>query len=1153
MMKKPTIHYSSSDELFKALLSAATESNGMREVYKRYQQVLMLFLDERTAPSKLTFAGPFAKMDYLLRENNANWWIVRNANDARVRIRKSKSLSEKELSINYLFDLKALCQFFALIDGVNIPDALLQLFPKTQQHAKENKILGECMRMIVDSWDGVFVYGRIDGYLEENGSKVDYIHGSRNFPYDWSYLAKMFYKGAQLNLVRPSVNEDGTILPELIIFEPDYLVNVTSVARCFTHYADSPFVNLIHKIEPMADNQAIQLGNFAGQLLDEELYGDEWTDDVVKLNEKYNNSVKKYFQHHALSMLTTQIDSRQFHSDAKRQALNIHHALKDVLPKEKGYNSAEGIVEPSFFSEMLGIQGRMDFLQLDYRYVIEQKSGKGAPPYNDFSTPIWTEEHFIQLQLYMLLFRYNYREKLERNKFGLQPFLLYSKYTNSLLRVTNIPEEVFKAIKVRNGIAWLELNLTKPGAYRIYDSLTTVKLNMKKVDDTLWSRWQLPQIANVLSVIQNASPLEKAYFFRFMTFISNEHVMSKLGNKTKECSGFASTWYDSTESKRLAGNIFDNLKLIYPAYDTKGGIEYVDLAFADDIDNDMSNFRRGDIVILYSYDAGTEPDATKSIVIRCKISEITKDSHIILSLRHPQSDNRIFQHESGKVWAIEHDFMEASYSGLYKGMFSFLKATKSRRDLLLFQREAEVGNTRQLRGNYGAFNYLALRVKRAKDFFLIIGPPGTGKTSFGLLNTLKEELLEPDSSVLLMSYTNRAVDEICSKLKEADIDFIRIGGDATASEEYKDNLISSRLASISRLSDVKKMLIETRVYVGTTTSINSQLNLFQLKQFDLAIIDEASQILEPHLMGILSARHGDESAIRKFVMIGDHKQLPAVVQQSPEISTVSERILNDICLYDCRFSLFERLLRKYNGNKGVVYMLTKQGRMHPDIASFPNIMFYDGKLDIVPLSHQKETLPQHCDDNNGLTSLLRTRRIAFIASELPVKTPSDKVNSIEAEMIAATVVKIYELEKNNFSADDTVGVIVPYRNQISAVRKLIDKYNIDILHNITIDTVERFQGSQRRYIIYGFTIQKPYQLRFLTSDVFTDVNGTVVDRKLNVAMTRAEEHLIMIGNKTLLDEDPIFHELINFVKERSGYFEIDKSNYIKGNFNVPDL
>ena len=100
------------------------------------------------------------------------------------------------------------------------------------------------------------------------------------------------------------------------------------------------------------------------------------------------------------------------------------------------------------------------------------------------------------------------------------------------------------------------------------------------------------------------------------------------------------------------------------------------------------------------------------------------------------------------------------------------------------------------------------------------------------------------------------------------------------------------------------------------------------------------------------------------------------------------------------------------------------------------------------------------------------------------------------------------------------------------------KTGIPDLLDIVIDTVERFQGSQRDVIIYGFTVQRSVQLRFLTSNMMTD-HGVEVDRKLNVALTRAKEQTIMVGNPQLLSEVPLFAQLIDYVKASGGYYEAD--------------
>ena len=100
--------------------------------------------------------------------------------------------------------------------------------------------------------------------------------------------------------------------------------------------------------------------------------------------------------------------------------------------------------------------------------------------------------------------------------------------------------------------------------------------------------------------------------------------------------------------------------------------------------------------------------------------------------------------------------------------------------------------------------------------------------------------------------------------------------------------------------------------------------------------------------------------------------------------------------------------------------------------------------------------------------------------------------------------------------------------------------------------MERYQGSQRKYIVYGFTVQKYYQLSFLTNNVFEDeIDGSIVDRKLNVAMTRAEEHLVMIGNAELLSNNFTFFKLMEFARSKHGFFRIRKDDFVNGHFEVP--
>ena len=216
--------------------------------------------------------------------------------------------------------------------------------------------------------------------------------------------------------------------------------------------------------------------------------------------------------------------------------------------------------------------------------------------------------------------------------------------------------------------------------------------------------------------------------------------------------------------------------------------------------------------------------------------------------------------------------------------------------------------------------------------------------------------------------------------------------------------------------------------------------------------------------------------------------------------------------------------------------------MHPEIAAFPNEMFYQKEqLEPVPLRHQTDTsLHYELPSEDEVDDMLKQERVIFIEAHeaykpyeaykpnmpnMPYAPLSDKANPKEARIVADLLRRIYRFYGPCFDADKTVGVIVPYRNQITMIRQEIEKLGIQELENISIDTVERYQGSQRDVIVYSFTVSRPYQLDFLTSNCFVE-DHCVIDRKLNVAITRARKQLIMTGNKKILCQNSIFRQLI---------------------------
>ena len=496
------------------------------------------------------------------------------------------------------------------------------------------------------------------------------------------------------------------------------------------------------------------LGNFAGQILDEEVY---------HIKRSYERSLQAFCANNAVNLAVCPL-SEQFRQNAEMQKQHIHRAIFETLAEAAiipyQADGRKTILEPSFYSETLGLQARMDFILKDMTMMVEQKSGKAAYNPSDPATPRVRPEHYVQALLYMAIFRYNYGVPYS----NFHSYMLYSKYPNSLLDIATAPGLLFDALKLRNQVAWMELLLSK-GGFRMLESLTPEHFYPKE-SGYVWANYLRPRIEEILSQVHSATQLERDYYYRFLAFVENEQILSKVGNRTKEESGFASTWNSTLVEKRNAGNIYADLSIMPLRKQVNGPIEEVEFLFPEEQDNDMSNFRQGDVVFFYSYDPrkSDEPNPTSHYVFRGSLVDNPGAKSVRVALRNPQTTTEVFDDE---VWAIEHDFMESSYRAQFQGLQLFLQAPKSRRDLLMLQRKPEIDETRKLKGDYtnngnAEFNDLVLRVKQANDLFLIIGPPGTGKTSFGMLNVLKEELLEEGSSVLLLSFTNRAVDEMCS-------------------------------------------------------------------------------------------------------------------------------------------------------------------------------------------------------------------------------------------------------------------------------------------------------------------------------------------------------------------------------------------------------
>ena len=1111
------------------ILSAPSEAQALI-----MHETLVIACHEGLKNTRHGFGNLSSQVESLCRQHN----IAPQDIVAIQKMRRHSNSNAPILPEDVAYDCRALAIFVSAVVQEAIPSFLVGKIPARGRITENIQITNyRYIRCIVREWDDSTIQVAVTNQdSSEELLLVDYMNTPDYI--DFSYLRPMLREGMQLNLLDCTVTRKK-VIPRLIVVEPDYLIDISTIANCFETYGHHPLLFTVNRLTPRLSNKHIVLGNFAGSALD----------DIINHPAGYDikETFRSNFKEKALDYATCpDFDAASFKQDAERQVENIKGIVDEIF---QTFDREKAILEPSFVCERLGIQGRVDLMTTDLKLLVEQKSGKNTFIERKYKNPhgsLHVEKHYVQVLLYYGILQYNFQ--LSPKNAHIQ--LLYSKYPlpDGLLEVEPLQKLIREAIRFRNQAVATEFWMADNGFDRMLPLLTPQTLNVEKQNDNFYNRYLLPQLTETLAPLHQLNDLERAYFTRMMTFVIKEQLVSKVGVQEGVGNSNADLWNMPLAEKKETGNIYTGLTIIEKERSSSfNGYDTITLAVPQQGEDFLPNFRRGDMIYLYAYKKNEAPDVRMSILFKGSLQEIHSNS-IVVHLNDGQQNPDLI---SGDYFAIEHAGSDIGGTSAIRSLYTFITSNEERRQLLLGQRAPCVDKSLTLSRSYHPdYDEIILKAKQAQDYFLLIGPPGTGKTSQALQFLVREQLAEKSkvqsskfkvqSSILLLAYTNRAVDEICNMLTENELDYIRIGNEFSCDPKYSDHLLKEVLDDNATLNSIKSTLADARIVVATTSTMNSNAALFNIKYFDLAIIDEASQILEPNIIGLLTVRHAERRAIDRFILIGDHKQLPAVVQQSDAETEIDDGELLRINLFSCANSLFERLIltERAAGRTDFIGTLHKQGRMHPDIADFANRKFYAREqLECVPLAHQLEqTLAYNETSEDETDDVLKAHRMIFIPSK-PCRqlNISEKVNTEEARIITDLLRRLYRQLGNNFDPQKSVGVIVPYRNQIAMIRKEIEKLGIPELEEISIDTVERYQGSQRDIILYSFTIQSRYQLDFLTANTFYE-DGQPIDRKLNVAITRARKQLILIGNEPTLRHNQLFAELIDYIKEKGGYY-----------------
>lgn len=408
-----------------------------------------------------------------------------------------------------------------------------------------------------------------------------------------------------------------------------------------------------------------------------------------------------------------------------------------------------------------------------------------------------------------------------------------------------------------------------------------------------------------------------------------------------------------------------------------------------------------------------------------------------------------------------------------------------------------------------------------REFCLIQGPPGTGKTFIGI-EILKTLLNNTDERILIVCYTNRALDEVLTGLLNVTRDFVRLGSQSKnlkldefnikelkndedsdrtlqglfykarveysrlmrlyieiqKSDEEVDDVkvvdLLDRLHSVSRqIEELQQFrqyqLIKDKRVIGMTTTFAARSQcLLELLAIPIVVIEEAGEILEAHIVATLT-RHTEQ-----VVLIGDHYQL----KPTTSVYRLAKTYKMDI-------SLFERMVNNRIG----CFTLDSQHRMRPEISDLIRETIY-------PYLHDDRSVKNYPD------VLGMSKNLFFINHSQPESTQSEettKTNTYEAEFL----IQLAKFLIASGHKPQQITILAPYLGQFNLIKGLLHKSRLAGIQTVVVDN---FQGEENDII--------------LLSLVRSNSNGIIgylgMKNRICVALSRAKIGLYIIGNMDML-------------------------------------
>ncbi|XP_069651860.1 DNA replication ATP-dependent helicase/nuclease DNA2 isoform X1 [Haliaeetus albicilla] len=774
-------------------------------------------------------------------------------------------------------------------------------------------------------------------------------------------------------------------------------------------------------------------------------------------------------------------------------------------------------IEENIWSPRFGLKGKIDVtarVKIHHQsgvqsriMPLELKSGKESN----------SIEHRSQVILYTLL-------NLERRVDPEAGFLLYLK-TGTMYPVSGARMDRRELMKLRNHVAFYLMHSTyKSAVGRQHSQLAALPpvidsqackycsqihncfLYSRAVEQKMTSVSLPPAMVPIIERgTQHLKPSHLEYFSLWYLMLTLE-LQSGEGKK-----GYKDIWMIPSSEREKAGDCVGNLIRVNEVQEISDG-QYLHFFQRRNGAIPRTNLLVGDRVVVSGQENGLLGLATGYV----REVSVTKVSCLLGRNLSKLPKNTIFRldHEEG-------DFgIGVPFENLSKLMKDSPVSERLRNLIIDFHKprfiqhlssvlppEAKETVANILKGLNKPQKQAMKQVLLSKDYTLIVGMPGTGKTT--TICALVRILSACGFSVLLTSFTHTAVDNILLKLAKFKVGFLRLG----RAQKVHPDIQKFTEEEICRSKSIKSVTELEEVYnsqpVVATSCMGVNHPIFVQKQFDFCIVDEASQISQLICLGPLFCS-------KRFVLVGDHQQLPPLV-----LNTEARDL-----------GMSESLFKRLEQNQNAVVQLTVQYRMNSKIMSLSNMLVYEGKLECgsEKVSNATVNLPNLKKLKLELADASKTWLKEVLDPDTPVcflnteKVPAPEhaeKGGVSNVTEAKLVLFLTSLFIKAGCKPSDIGIISPYRHQLKTITDLMAKLKEN---RVEVNTVDKYQGRDKSIIIVSFVRNSNDE----------NLGALLKDwRRLNVAITRAKHKLIMVGCVPSLCRYPPLEKLLCYLQSEA--------------------